>query len=541
QYLASLDAPSNHFQSHATGMADADGYYQIPTDKDQLDTLPWSGLSDMRLAFREDVEVAGGDLMLVGTDAGEVTATGFDYETETRTATWTFPAFETDKFLLALSDTVTATGSGLPLDGDYTDGDGQSVSGDGTPGGDFQFRFNVLPGDATNSGNVVAGDVSMLASAFGSFAGGSDGRYSPFVDFDGSGNVVAGDVSILASHFGRFLPGDEPVVPEGEGTAAAGVGTTSVSGVPGRAPETATVVADHERAPEAGLMLPGQGVIGRNPTTPADVNGDGYVSSIDALLVIRYLNDPATARPSAVPDTSPFYFDVNGDGTVSPSDALRVIAHLNSERSGTVDGEGEETASRRLVSDQRADAPPDGGTDQPLAAVPMPTVSVADGRSIDFSLQRQVSSDMTERAFSTIGDDGSLEQDNIEMSALLDGNRSHSPRRMAASIPINPASERTRRESENAVDRYFEDLDDAGDGVSVILDNLEILFDTALQMDPLRLLKSVSRKRGIVASWNGTIGGNSLTYAEPDHPEYRLYRDVDVQTVALGAQGAAQE
>jgi len=74
---------------------------------------------------------------------------------------------------------------------------------------------------------------------------------------------------------------------------------------------------------------------------------------------------------------------------------------------------------------------------------------------------------MAETAFSTIGDDASmeldnfLEQDNIEMPGLLDGDRDHSPWRMAASIPSNPASERTRRESDSAVDRYFEDLEDA--------------------------------------------------------------------------------
>ncbi|MFO7905025.1 MAG: hypothetical protein R6U98_20335 [Pirellulaceae bacterium] len=147
---------------------------------------------------------------------------------------------------------------------------------------------------------------------------------------------------------------------------------------------------------------------------------------------------------------------------VPPStDALCVIAHLNAEESGTVDGEGEAIASCRLVSDQRAAVPPDGGTDQPLAAVPMPTVPVADGRSIDFSRQDKVTSDMAERDFSTVGDDASLEHDNIEMPGLLDGNRSHSLRRMAASIPSNHARERTRRESENAVDRYFEDLEDA--------------------------------------------------------------------------------
>lgn len=132
------------------------------------------------------------------------------------------PVMEAGRYLLSLSDHVIATDSRLPLDGEYADASGQTMSGDSVPGGDFQFRFDVLPGDAANSGNVVAGDVSVLASAFGSFAGGTDGRYSPFVDFDGSGNVVAGDVSILASNFGRFLPSDAPVLTENRGTVTEG-------------------------------------------------------------------------------------------------------------------------------------------------------------------------------------------------------------------------------------------------------------------------------------------------------------------------------
>lgn len=201
-------------------LGDADGYYHIPADADQLNTLPWSGLSAIRLTFSEDVDVTRDDLTVVGTNAGPVTATGFTYEAETFTGTWTFSGLAVDKFLLGLSEEVRATRSGLLLDGEYRDGGGQVASGDGVPGGDFAFRFNVLPGDVTNSGNVVASDVSVLASAFGSFAGGSDARYSPFVDFDGSGNVVAADVSVLASHFGQFLPSAEPVWPESEGTAA---------------------------------------------------------------------------------------------------------------------------------------------------------------------------------------------------------------------------------------------------------------------------------------------------------------------------------
>ena len=55
------------------------------------------------------------------------------------------------------------------------------------------------------------------------------------------------------------------------------------------------------------------------------------------------------------------------------------------------------------------------------------------------------------------------------------------------------------------------------------LDNTELLFDYDLQQDPLRLLQSMSRNRCVVASWNGTIRNNKLTYAEVGHPEYRSY------------------
>jgi len=60
----------------------------------------------------------------------------------------------------------------------------------------------------------------------------------------------------------------------------------------------------------------------------------------------------------------------------------------------------------------------------------------------------------------------------------------------------------------------------------VLLDNIEILFDTVLKQDPLRLLKGISRDHTILATWNGTMRNGKLLYAEPDHPEYRSY-DVD--------------
>jgi energy-coupling factor transporter ATP-binding protein EcfA2 len=58
---------------------------------------------------------------------------------------------------------------------------------------------------------------------------------------------------------------------------------------------------------------------------------------------------------------------------------------------------------------------------------------------------------------------------------------------------------------------------------SAVLDNTEALFASPLRQDPLRLLMGLSRNRTIIASWLGTWDGQSLTYAVPDHPEYRKY------------------
>ncbi len=67
----------------------------------------------------------------------------------------------------------------------------------------------------------------------------------------------------------------------------------------------------------------------------------------------------------------------------------------------------------------------------------------------------------------------------------------------------------------------------------VVLDNLEILFDKDLRLDPLRLLQSISRNRAVVASWNGTASGGNLLYAETGHPEYRSYDSVDALIVNM--------
>ena len=68
---------------------------------------------------------------------------------------------------------------------------------------------------------------------------------------------------------------------------------------------------------------------------------------------------------------------------------------------------------------------------------------------------------------------------------------------------------------------------------TVVLDNLEILFDKGLKQDPLRLLQGISRNRSVVASWSGTTAGGRLMYAETGHPEYRSYDLANLTVVGM--------
>ena len=57
----------------------------------------------------------------------------------------------------------------------------------------------------------------------------------------------------------------------------------------------------------------------------------------------------------------------------------------------------------------------------------------------------------------------------------------------------------------------------------LLLDNIELLFDRTLQLDPLNLLKRHAHARRVVAVWPGELHDNRLTYAITGHPEHQDY------------------
>ena len=74
---------------------------------------------------------------------------------------------------------------------------------------------------------------------------------------------------------------------------------------------------------------PGVGVAWQNPTQRMDVNNDGSLSPIDALLVINDLIRNGPRRLTTTDRSPPPFIDVNGDGSVSAIDALQVLNNLN--------------------------------------------------------------------------------------------------------------------------------------------------------------------------------------------------------------------
>lgn len=97
--------------------------------------------------------------------------------------------------------------------------------------------------------------------------------------------------------------------------------------------------------------------------------------------------------------------------------------------------------------------------------------------------------------------------------------------------------ELTRTQRSRQVERLLKEVIAAVPGDVVLLDNLEILFDTALEVTPLRLLQVSSRNRALVATWNGSFRDGTLTYAEPGHPEFIQFKQTEaiVVTTSTGA------
>lgn len=105
-------------------------------------------------------------------------------------------------------------------------------------------------------------------------------------------------------------------------------GTNSLYQAAAIAPNTPKNFAGASGSVTAPVEFPWQ-----NPGNPLDVDDDGTVVPLDALIIINELNAAGAhaLEPPQPPDEPPPYYDTFGDNQVAPLDALLVINFLNGQ------------------------------------------------------------------------------------------------------------------------------------------------------------------------------------------------------------------
>ena len=116
--------------------------------------------------------------------------------------------------LLRLSDTI-VDDVNLKLDGNWKNGNDQFPSGNGSIDAedDFQFRLNVLPGDAAASGRIDRGDLLAILRRLSVDV--DDDQYDPRLDLNADGRITVVDLRSLLYRLGGQLPSGEPNVSTG--------------------------------------------------------------------------------------------------------------------------------------------------------------------------------------------------------------------------------------------------------------------------------------------------------------------------------------
>lgn len=196
------------------GMGDATFGYAVPTGAGQLAVLPWAGIDRVSLRFDREVLVLDADLRVraAGVASGYAIL-DMDYDQATRTATWTLAQpVRNDKLLLDLdggADGVIDAAGGVRLDGEWGGTSDVFPSGDGLPGGNFQFRVNVLAGDANRDGRVNGIDWfdlrRRLRRTTASPGAGATG-YAVYADVSGDGLIGTEDLLGVRRNLLRTLP-----------------------------------------------------------------------------------------------------------------------------------------------------------------------------------------------------------------------------------------------------------------------------------------------------------------------------------------------
>ncbi|MGO9110801.1 MAG: dockerin type I domain-containing protein [Thermoguttaceae bacterium] len=212
----------------AAGAGNATLGYELASGAGQLsnaNVVGWVNVNTISIVFSKPVSGVSLSSLSLGdssNNGGPSSGITVSSETNPSTTVATFTVsgpLTSNKYYLALAAAGITDAAGATLDGEWTTGVSTFAagSGDGAPGGNFDFRFNVLAGDVNGDGEVSAADVTAMRSQ----ALGPDNATNWRYDVNGDGKVSAVDVNVIRSQpltaIGSF---PDPIVPSTSSSGA---------------------------------------------------------------------------------------------------------------------------------------------------------------------------------------------------------------------------------------------------------------------------------------------------------------------------------
>ncbi|HWC88561.1 MAG TPA: hypothetical protein VG433_02870, partial [Pirellulales bacterium] len=267
----------------------ADQGFQLASGADQLTTiLPWTNINQISIAFSEPVELSQSSLTLYNSTNTAVPSSGFSYNSAANIATWQFATpLVANKYVMNLAANSVSDTAGAQLDGDWTTGVSTFAagSGNGSPDSDFNFYFDLLPGDVNNSGTVTNGDVLLTKLQVGAVSNASN--YT--LDVNGSANVTNSAVLLEKLQVGSNL--NTFATPQLPPQSAPAIAPSPADVMPSSDPLT---VGSAEAMPASDSASPTQSA--SVPSSPA-VSAD----SLSSVVILPAVLNVALPFPAALP------------------------------------------------------------------------------------------------------------------------------------------------------------------------------------------------------------------------------------------------
>lgn len=65
----------------------------------------------------------------------------------------------------------------------------------------------------------------------------------------------------------------------------------------------------------------------------------------------------------------------------------------------------------------------------------------------------------------------------------------------------------------------------------IVIQEIELLFEPIMDLDPLTLFRQASRNKKFLILWPGEFKNNKLSYATPEHAHYRNWADPGIEII----------